>query len=177
MRVRHGLPLSVPEPEQSITIHVPPEPWASRTVRDGVTAFAERAGVSGADLTALLTAVGEAVANAIEHSRTLQPIEVRCVAHRDSIIATVRDFGVGFRHAGEGSEPSATLPSTECERGRGLGIMRRCTTIFSVGIAAGGGTSVVIGRRLRLGRRTSLPPEEAAPRPRAFRDNARQNVS
>lgn len=129
----------------SFTVRVPSQPWASRTVRELVIAFAERFGAGAEDLAILATALGEAVANAIEHSGTSEPIEVTCCASDERIIATVRDFGTGINPA----TASREIPAAHCERGRGMPIMRSCSDFFSIESEPGAGTSVVVGRYLR----------------------------
>jgi anti-sigma regulatory factor (Ser/Thr protein kinase) len=98
------------------------------------------------DLGHFLIALGEALANAIEHARAAKPIEIECRVGPERIVATVRDDGVGFK-----GDPSAIgeLPEASAERGRGLPMMRRCSDIFAVQSVPGQGTAVVVGRYLR----------------------------
>jgi anti-sigma regulatory factor (Ser/Thr protein kinase) len=136
----------MPTPDASLDFRVPSQPNLSRVVRAAVSDFALGQGVGADDLSHFLTALGEALANAIEHSQTEGPIEIEVRISAGSIHATVRDSGVGFRPE-RGNDP--TLPDPHAERGRGLPIMRRCCDIFSVESAPGRGTSVRIGRYLR----------------------------
>lgn len=133
-------------PEAILHFRIPPHPHLSRVVREGVTEFARPHGIPDEELALLLTALGEAIANAIEHAKAERPIEVEVRLEADRIVATVRDDGIGFE-AGPGIEP--TLPDPAAERGRGLPIMRRCSDIFAIDSVAGKGTSVVLGRYLR----------------------------
>jgi anti-sigma regulatory factor (Ser/Thr protein kinase) len=75
---------------------------------------------------ALVLAVGEACANAIEHAYAdgpHGPIEVAIDQHEGDILSvTVRDFG-RWRSAPEIEDPASL-------RGRGIGIMRSLTTDF-----------------------------------------------
>jgi anti-sigma regulatory factor (Ser/Thr protein kinase) len=115
-------------------------------VREQLIAFATERGVGEDDLTQFLTAIGEALANAIEHARSEAPIEIDCHISRGQIVATVTDVGIGFSSVG----PSAgCLPDVTAERGRGLMIMRSCSDIFDVKSVPGGGTAVRLGRYLR----------------------------
>jgi len=98
------------------------------------------------DLSHFLTAMGEALANAIEHARCDAPIEIECRVGRGQIVATVTDGGIGF--AGD-STAAGELPDATSERGRGLLIMRRCSDIFDVKSVPGKGTAVRLGRYLR----------------------------
>lgn len=129
--------------------------------------------VPDTDLCEFLSALGEAVANAIEHARggADAPIKVECRVSRDRIVATVRDYGKGFaRHAGTVEAPAGPI-----ERGRGFLIMRRFSDIFDVRSVPGGGTSVVVGRYLRLGRETSSPRQFGQTRARTA-PHGEQNV-
>jgi anti-sigma regulatory factor (Ser/Thr protein kinase) len=132
--------------DPSLTMRVAAEPRASRAVRDAVATFGRRIGVEESDLDVLLTAIGEAVANAIEHSGTVEPIEVSCVARDDQILVAVRDFGRGLSEAAIATD----IPPVHRERGRGWPIMRTCSDVFSVRSMPGAGTLVVVGRYLRL---------------------------
>lgn len=131
-----------------VAFRVPRQPHQCREVRERVAAFARAFRIADDDLAQLLTAVGEAIANAIEHSRTEGPIEVRCDANSERIVAIVRDCGVGF-NAEALDACQLDLPTVEAEHGRGLPIMRRCSDIFSVSSIPGRGTVVVVGRLLR----------------------------
>lgn len=130
---------------KSVDFCIPRDPRSAGLVREGVCAFARARGICEDDVAALVTALGEALANAIEHSRAEAPIEVHCEIRTDQILATVRDGGVGF----EGDHPiglDLELPDTDAERGRGLPIMRFLTDTFSIQSVPGGGTAVVLGR-------------------------------
>jgi anti-sigma regulatory factor (Ser/Thr protein kinase) len=100
------------------------------------------------DLRDFLTALGEALANSMEHAGSTDAIEVTCwLVGDDQFLATVVDRGKGFTMATPELEPR--LPGLEAERGRGLPIMRRCTDIFAVRSEPGKGTAVILGRYLR----------------------------
>jgi anti-sigma regulatory factor (Ser/Thr protein kinase) len=131
---------------QTLKVRIPPNARFGKSVREEVISFANRFAISRGELEEFIFAVGEALANAIEHSGSNDVIEVRCQVEKDKIVATIIDSGSGFQ-----SEPPAqiTLPSELNERGRGLPIMRRCTDIFAVHSVPGKGTAVVLGRYLR----------------------------
>ncbi|GAC1476386.1 MAG: hypothetical protein PVSMB8_03830 [Vulcanimicrobiaceae bacterium] len=129
-----------------LDFRVPPQPHLSRVVREGVTDFARAHAVSEDDLAHFLTALGEAIANAIEHSHADSAIEVEVRVGLDRILATVQDSGVGFDTS---LITDPVLPDPTAERGRGLPIMRRCTDIFAVKSQPGSGTAVVLGRYFR----------------------------
>jgi len=132
--------------EAVLDFRVRPEPDRSRGARDAIVRFARSNGVGDDDLAYFAMAVGEALANAVEHARAAVPIAVEVRVAPDRILALVQDNGVGFE-ARLVAEPK--LPELEAERGRGLPIMRRCCDIFAVNSLPGKGTAVVLGRYLR----------------------------
>ena len=140
----------MPQSDAVLEFRVPPEPNLSRVVRERVADFARSGGVEDADLCHFLTALGEALANAMEHARALEPLWVEVRLSSDRIVATVQDDGVGFATPQAVAEPE--LPSADSIRGRGLPIMRRCSDIFAVNSSPGKGTAVVVGRYLRAGK-------------------------
>jgi serine phosphatase RsbU (regulator of sigma subunit)/anti-sigma regulatory factor (Ser/Thr protein kinase) len=77
----------------------------------------------------ILLAVGEAVANAVEHAYGPEggTVEVELAAADDRVVATVRDHG---RWRGSGAPDGS--------RGRGMRIMRACTVDMAVDTSEGG---------------------------------------
>lgn len=128
---------------QTLEVRIPPKARFGREVRRQVLSFACGFHVGREDLEEFMFALGEALANAIEHSQSSDIIEIRCSVEEDKILATIVDSGSGFR-----SDPvkGANLPDALSERGRGLPIMRRCSDIFAVHSVPGRGTAVVLGR-------------------------------
>jgi anti-sigma regulatory factor (Ser/Thr protein kinase) len=126
-----------------LRLSVPPDPRLGAYVRQELLTFAEANGIRDADVGDFMTAIGEALANAIEHAHTQEPIEVSAWLLDDRLFAAVRDRGVGFPV----NDRSATkpLPDALAERGRGLPIMQRCADVFSVRSAPGEGTRVTLG--------------------------------
>jgi anti-sigma regulatory factor (Ser/Thr protein kinase) len=131
---------------RSLRVRIPPNARFSRGVRHQVLSIAGGYEVNNEELEEFIVAVGEALANAIEHSRTSDVIEVHCRIEDDKILATIVDTGAGFD---AGQMTNVALPDAFAERGRGLPIMRRCTDIFAVHSVPGRGTAVVLGRYLR----------------------------
>ena len=131
--------------EAVLDFRVPPQPHLSRVVRDSVADFALTHGVGSDDTAQFLTALGEVLANAIEHARAERPIEVEVRIGFDRIVATVQDSGVGLP---SGFAVDGPLPQPQAERGRGLPLIRYCSDIFNVTSAPGAGTAVVLGRYL-----------------------------
>jgi stage II sporulation protein AB (anti-sigma F factor) len=116
----------------------------ARTVRDAIVGFGLLNGIAQVDLESLLFAVGEALANAIEHSESGQDIEVFAELDDDQVKATVVDHGRGLAVIPQAPVP---LPDGLTERGRGIPIMQRCTDFFKVKSAPGQGTAITLGRR------------------------------
>ncbi len=122
-------------------------------MRDALIAFASLHGVSEIDQEAMLFAVGEALANAIEHGAPDGDITVTIEIDKHLISARVVDDGRGFGNAPSGVAP---LPATYAERGRGIPIMQRSVDLCEVHSAPGSGTVVTLGRF----RRDRMPPNQ-----------------
>lgn len=128
-----------------LRLRIPPNPRFGKAVRNDVLAHVARFGVQPAVLEDFLFAVGEGLANAVEHSGTGDVIDVRCKVDSEKIVVTIVDSGRGFARK-PGDE---TLPEGFAERGRGIPIMRSCSDIFAVHSIPGRGTAIVIGRYIR----------------------------
>jgi anti-sigma regulatory factor (Ser/Thr protein kinase) len=126
---------------------VPPDPKLGHYVRQEVLAFTRAHGIDVQDVSDFVTAIGEALANAIEHAHTDRPIEISAWLSKDRLFAAISDHGVGFRAPDRARILS--LPEPSAERGRGLPIMRRCADIFNLYSVPGEGTRVTLGRRVR----------------------------
>lgn len=113
--------------------------------------FAAKSSIGRNELDEFVTAIGEALANAIEHSNSSSSIELSCSIEHDKVMATIVDSGNGFD-----SDPSdaRNLPDPLTESGRGLPIMRSCSDIFAIRSVPGKGTAIVLGRYLRKPRST-----------------------
>lgn len=128
----------------TLNLRVPADPRYARTVRDALAGFAHLHGVAPDDLDSLMFAVGEALANAIEHATTSGDIEIECRVDEREIVATVTDEGRGISSA-KIPQGVAPLPEALHERGRGIPIMQRCTDIFSIESLPGRGTAITLG--------------------------------
>jgi anti-sigma regulatory factor (Ser/Thr protein kinase) len=141
-----------------LRLRVVPSASCVRHVRERIAVFAVENGLLDDGLRDLLTAVGEALANAIEHSGSAEAIDVECwISSEDQFMVNVKDRGVGFRGAPRG----VRLPAVSAERGRGLPLMRRCSDVFSISSEPYVGTTVTIGRTIR---RHQRHPRRAASR-------------
>ncbi|MGA3036338.1 MAG: ATP-binding protein [Vulcanimicrobiaceae bacterium] len=132
-----------------LQMRVPAEPWHVQELRDELLAVGEDVEMRPEVLEDFVTAIGEAFANAIEHSVTSEPIEIE-VRQRDAdLIATVRDHGRGI----DSTCISASLPPATAERGRGIPLMRQCSSSMSIQKPEDGGTLVVLNwdeQRLKM---------------------------
>ena len=129
-----------------LRLRFPPDARYGKFVRDRLTSFAENYALPGPDLREFITAIGEALANAVEHAKTKDAIEISAwFIHGNLLMATVVDTGIGFA-----MPPPAgpALPPPDSERGRGLPIMKSCSDLFSVRSKPGTGTAVILGRYL-----------------------------
>jgi anti-sigma regulatory factor (Ser/Thr protein kinase) len=134
--------------ETRLNLEVPVDPHYGHEVRRQVLAFAAWHSIEAERLTDFLTALGEALANAFEHSgaRTVV-VEIRLTPTH--ILAQISDEGVGF----PSEEARRRLPEPSAERGRGIPLMRSCCDIFELLSQPGSGTSVVVGCTLVQARR------------------------
>jgi anti-sigma regulatory factor (Ser/Thr protein kinase) len=128
-----------------LQLRIPPNPRFGKIVRDDVIAHALRFGIQPAALEDFLFAVGEGLANAVEHSGSTDAIDVRCRIDAEKIVVTIVDSGRGFALSAD----DTLLPEGLAERGRGIPIMRSCSDIFAVHSTPGRGTAIVIGRYIR----------------------------
>jgi anti-sigma regulatory factor (Ser/Thr protein kinase) len=133
-----------------LRLQVAPDARQACLVRKRLLEFAQSRDVDTEQLHDFMTAFGEALANAVEHSHTSTPIDVEIRLVDDGLFATVMDHGCGF--AANGSLRSQ-LPEMYSERGRGFPLMRTCTDVFAIRSAPGVGTSVTIGTHVVSARR------------------------
>jgi serine/threonine-protein kinase RsbW len=124
-----------------LRLRIPPTATRAKEVREAVGSFAKLQGVRTRDLDALIFAVGEALANAIEHAGG-DEIEVRCQVDGNLLQVSITDKGTGFDELPNRNVP---LPDALAERGRGIPLMQRCTDVFHVRSVPDGGTEVVLG--------------------------------
>ena len=148
-------------PGAQLRLSVPPNPRLGVYVRREVLAFAETHGIAGDNVIDFVAAIGEALANAIEHARTKEPIEITAwLLGEDRLFASVADNGIGFSPAER--TISSVLPEPYAERGRGLPIMRECADVFSVRSAPGQGTRVTLGCYVNRASNGRLTRQDAA---------------
>ena len=130
----------------SLHVRIPPDARHARTVRDALIAFSSLHSIDPRDVEALLFAIGEALANAIEHGAPEIDIDVTVEIEQAAIYARVVDRGKGLLAL---PEPIAPLPDGLTERGRGIPIMQRCVDLVEVSSTPGEGTAVSLTRYRR----------------------------
>jgi anti-sigma regulatory factor (Ser/Thr protein kinase) len=130
----------------SLQLRIPPLARYVRSARGALNAFGAYHHVAPRDIESLTFALGEALANAIEHAQSQNDIAVGFRIDDSAIVATVSDQGRGL-----GSTPSmiAEMPRDLTEGGRGFAIMQRCTDFFDVRSTPGEGTVITMGRYRR----------------------------
>jgi serine/threonine-protein kinase RsbW len=129
-----------------LRLSIPPLPRYAGTARCAFSRFACFRHLGPAEAENLLFAVGEAIANAIQHARTGEAIEVLASDEGDAVIVRITDRGRGFAAP---VDNLTALPSVLAENGRGFAIMQRCTDFFDVVSEPGSGTVVTLGRYRR----------------------------
>ncbi len=143
-----GKPEIGTESDRVLRVCIPPNARHVPDVRKTLAGFARRHHVAERDLDTLLLAVGEALANAVEHSDTAHDVEIQCRIDEREIIATIIDSGRGVDSCA--ADRILPLPEPTSEGGRGIPIMQRCTDMFSLRRLPGGGTAVVLGLLRRI---------------------------
>ncbi|MGC2130570.1 MAG: ATP-binding protein [Candidatus Aquilonibacter sp.] len=127
----------------TLHVQIPPDPQYARTVRGALAAFASLHGVVELDQAAVVLAVGEALANAIEHAAAQGDIKVTVEIDQHFISARIVDSGRGFDETPLDLQP---LPDDYEEGGRGIPIMQRCVDQCYVESSPGLGTIVTLRR-------------------------------
>ncbi len=130
----------------SFQLRIPPQPRYVRSARGALHAFGTYHHVAPPDLENLTFALGEALANAIEHAQTQSDIAVGFQIDDSALVATVSDQGRGLPAA---PPVAAEMPRDLTETGRGFAIIQRCTDFFDVRSAPGEGTVITMGRYRR----------------------------
>lgn len=135
-------------PGSILRLQIPPDPRFAQTVRSAVVSFAAFHHVADNDLDDLLVALGEALANAFDHSASKRDIEIICRVDPTQVVTSVIDAGIGCANIAKGRVP---LPDPLALRGRGIPLMQYFTDIFAVDALPGSGTIVTLGRYRREG--------------------------
>jgi anti-sigma regulatory factor (Ser/Thr protein kinase) len=140
---------TTPDCTTTLNLRIPASPEYGRLVRERLASFAAEHRLDPDALREFVTAVGEAFANAVEHSSS-NVIEVESwLDGADHLVTTVTDVGCGFVRIPD----DHALPPPSAERGRGLAIMQRYSDVFTIRSEPGKGTQVLLGRSLSSHRR------------------------
>lgn len=120
-------------------------PTSAAKARSAVSLFSSLHGFSGDELCDIETAVGEAVANAIEHGNRMRgAFSVTCSFEDGLLRVSVSDSGDGFDDATK--PPVDTAPQRRTPSLRGYGIFLMRTLMHGVSFEDGGAT-VILERR------------------------------
>jgi anti-sigma regulatory factor (Ser/Thr protein kinase) len=133
-------------PPEVLTFATTSTPQAATLIRHTVDRFLGTRYPRSEAACELLIALGEAVANAIEHGASNKDITVKVVSLPSYVEVTVEDQGPGF-------SPNVpvikSLPSVDSERGRGFPIIASCTDSLEIETNLGVGTRLIFTRKLR----------------------------
>ena len=120
-------------------------PGSAAKARSAVSLFSSLHGFSGDELSDIETAVGEAVANAIEHGNRMRgAFTLTCTFEDGMLQISVSDSGAGFDDATK--PPIDTTPERRTPSLRGYGIYLMRTLMHRVSFEDGG-TTVVLEKR------------------------------
>jgi anti-sigma regulatory factor (Ser/Thr protein kinase) len=142
-----GIATTVPQ----LRLLVPPDPKEARAVRERIAAFVRDLGVDEEALHDIVTVIGEAFANVVQHASTREPIELTTwLEDGTRLLARIVDRGRGFPSA-DAARPTEAPDDALAERGRGMWIMSSCSDMLSVDSLPGLGTAIVFARNVRGG--------------------------
>jgi anti-sigma regulatory factor (Ser/Thr protein kinase) len=113
-----------------------------KIVRLQAEAIARRVEFSEDAIYDIITAVGEACDNCIEHGVSEQGIDVQYNLTPTEFRVEVQDYGPGFEPKGMGEEP----PDLMDENGRGLFLMKQLMDFVSIESRIGVGTKIVVAK-------------------------------
>lgn len=148
-----GIATSVPQ----LRLLVPPDPKEARAVRDRIAAFVHDLGVPEEAAYDVVTVIGEAFANVIQHAETRDAVELTTwLEDGTRLLTRIVDRGRGFANVAQGG--GVRMPADAlAESGRGLWIMNQCADMISVDSIPGLGTAIVFSRDLRKGPAAATP--------------------
>ncbi len=134
-----------PIPEM-LTFSITSTPQAAKLIRNAVDRFLAKRYPRTDASRELLMALGEALANAVEHGASAQDIVVTVLSRDCEVEVTVQDHGPGFSFC---IPAVKSLPPFDSERGRGFPIIASCTDSLEVDSRPGSGTRLIFTRKLR----------------------------
>ena len=136
--------------ENYLKLEFPSKSSNEALARSMVGIFASQLDPSMEELGDLKTAVSEAVTNAIVHAYpdTIGRIAIRCrILEENRLEIVIRDWGVGIADVEQARQPLYTTGGEE-RSGMGFTIMESFMDSLSVKSKPGGGTTVVMKRKL-----------------------------
>ena len=136
--------------ENYLKLEFPSKSSNEALARSMVGVFASQLDPSMEELGDLKTAVSEAVTNAIVHAYpdTIGRIAIRCrILEENRLEIVIRDLGVGIADVEQARQPLYTTGGEE-RSGMGFTIMESFMDSLSVKSKPGGGTTVVMKRKL-----------------------------
>lgn len=155
-----------------LDMQVMPVAWNARVLRERLLGVASQLDMSSDCIENFLTAVSEAFANSVEHAETEAAVEIVITLEGEQrLLVTVRDHGKGI----DGAFITNRLPPVGEERGRGIPLMRECTSSVRITVPPGGGTLVTLcwndatRSRRDASSRANLPRQRSSgPRPASY---------
>ena len=142
-----GTASSVPQ----LRLLVPPDPREAQAVRSRIAAFVRSLGIPDDTLFDVVTVIGEAFANVVQHAETRDAIELTTwLEDGTRLLTRIVDRGRGFATSPDAHAPEAPADAL-AESGRGMWIMNQCADMISVDSIPGLGTAIVFARDLRRG--------------------------
>ena len=129
--------------------------FPSRSVNEGLARTAVAAFVAQLDPTVeelcdIITALSEAVTNAVVHGyrNSIGTVYIQAKRKGDKVILRIRDKGCGIQDVAQAMEPLyTTCPTGECA-GLGFAVMQQLCDRVRVRSVPGKGTTVVLERRI-----------------------------
>ncbi|MFQ6132543.1 MAG: ATP-binding protein [Armatimonadota bacterium] len=139
----------MPERGEMVELILPATNRYLQVARLTVSGVASRAGLTIEDIEAMKLAVGEACTNAVEHAYASQPgetcLRIRCGVQGREFVVEVTDEGKGFDLEAVDLD-TETPPAPEA--GLGFFLIRSSVDRLDVDSAPGGGTKVIMAKRL-----------------------------
>ena len=126
-----------------LDLKIPCKEEFAAIVRAQAEAIARRLHYDEEQVNDIITAVGEACDNSIEHGCSEKGVDVHYTITKEELIVEVIDYGKGFDPTGKGED----YPDLFAERGRGIFIMKNLVDRVEIKSAIGCGSAVLISKK------------------------------
>lgn len=126
-----------------LDLKIPCKEEFAAIVRAQAEAIARRLHFNEEEVHDIITAVGEACDNSIEHGVSEKGIDIHYLITREELKIEIVDYGKGFDPAGKGED----YPDLLAERGRGIFIMKNLADTLDIKSTLGAGTKVTITKQ------------------------------